>query len=144
MGRSYHFECPLCHYQACVSGGADHGVNCSVQTISCRNCRELFDVLTRVRRKGFAEPAARQRDSLRILKTNHLVIPPLMLVEHTVRNFPPTEPAGISSAPNHWENLELACPISSEHRIRPWNEPGRCPRCGNYMEKNGYPHRIWD
>lgn len=144
MGRSYHFECPLCHYQACVSGGADHGVNCSVQTIACQNCRELFDVFTRFRKKDFVEATARKESSGGILQTNEPLIPPLMLVNHTYRVFPPAKTQEAESTPSHWEQVELVCPVASSHHVQPWNGPGRCPRCGNYMEKNGYPFRIWD
>ena len=49
MGRTYHFDCPRCQYQARVAGSADAGVNCAVQTIVCLDCRQLFDVFTRLR-----------------------------------------------------------------------------------------------
>src|SRR5712671_4253565 len=49
MGRSFWFECPRCGYRAKVSGRADRGFNFSVQTIFCRDCRELYDAVTRVR-----------------------------------------------------------------------------------------------
>ena len=50
VGRTYQFECPYCQYRAKVSGGADSGVHCEVQTVVCRDCRELIDVFTKVRR----------------------------------------------------------------------------------------------
>ena len=52
MGKTYLYECGLCHYRVKVSGGTDAGVDCDVQTVVCRDCRELFDVFTRVRRQS--------------------------------------------------------------------------------------------
>ena len=49
MGRSYWFECPKCGYRAKVSGRADRGLSFFVQTILCRDCRELYDAVTRLR-----------------------------------------------------------------------------------------------
>src|ERR1700674_5874389 len=49
MGRSYWFECPRCGYRAKVSGRADRGFNFSVQSIVCRDCKELYDAVTRAR-----------------------------------------------------------------------------------------------
>jgi hypothetical protein len=146
MGRTYHFECPQCHYQACVSGGAEQGVNCSVQTVACKNCRELYDVFTRIRKKEFAAETGPKPGSKsnRILQSNEILIPPLMLVEHTLRQFQPANRSKVSAIPSHWENVKLACPVAKSHRVQPWNDPDRCPRCGNYMEKNGFPYRIWD
>src|ERR1041385_4623229 len=117
MGRAYHFECPLCHYQACVSGGADQGVNCSVQTIVCKNCRELFDVFTRIRKKEFAEAAGSKSNprSNRILQTSELIIPPLMIIEHTLRQFQPANHSRVPATSSRWEDVKLACPISKSH-----------------------------
>ena len=79
MGRTYHFDCPYCHYQARVSGGADTGLNCAVQTIVCLDCRQLFDVFTRLRqREGEEEPLsadAKTRSGRNLLPTA-VVIPP--------------------------------------------------------------------
>ncbi len=49
MGRSYWFECPKCGYRAQVSGRSDRGFTFCVQTVACRDCRELFDAVTAVR-----------------------------------------------------------------------------------------------
>ena len=122
MGKTYQFECELCQYRVKVSGGADAGLDCEVQTVACRDCRSLFDVFTRVRRR--ATTTAK-------LKPLSLEIPPLQL--RTV----PTQPPG-------WKKVELACPNSDRHRVEPWQDPGRCPRCGCFMEKSGLPFRIWD
>ena len=70
MGKTYVFECGLCHYRAKVSGGADSGVDCEVQTIACRDCRELFDVFRRAR--GQAAPVGK-------FKSGSPEIPPVAL-----------------------------------------------------------------
>jgi len=44
MGVLFKFECPSCGYSAEVSGGADRGFFAATQTISCKDCRKLYDV----------------------------------------------------------------------------------------------------
>jgi hypothetical protein len=43
-----------------------------------------------------------------------------------------------------WESYPLACPVEAKHFVTAWNDPGRCQRCGNFMEKTGAPFRRWD
>ena len=43
-----------------------------------------------------------------------------------------------------WQKFKPACPVDTKHFVEPWKDPGRCPRCGNFMEKNGLPFRLWD
>ncbi len=140
MGKTYHFECPHCHYRSRISGGVDEGATCSVQTIVCRDCRELFDVFTRVRRRQ--QPMTTRRT----LMNSEIVIPPALLVEQPVREFSEkTEKSPtITPTPTYWEDQELFCPIAKSHRIEPWRDPGRCPRCVNFMEKNGFPWKLWE
>ena len=138
VGRTFHLECPHCHYRTCSSGGVDEGVHCRIQTITCLDCRELFDVYTRIHRR---EPPI-------ITKPRFIeppLIPPPMLVEKPVREFPGQPRLAMDEPPVlRWEEVALACPRSKKHRIQPWNDPGRCPRCGVYLEKNGFPYRIWE
>lgn len=138
MGKTYHFGCPHCHYRANVSGGMDEGVSCHVQTIICCDCRELFDVFTRVRK--------RQRPAIarRTLMNSEIVIPPALLIEQPVREFQVKPAPRPAPTPTFWENLQIFCPITKSHRVEPWQDPGRCPRCGNFMEKNGFPWKLWE
>jgi hypothetical protein len=122
MGKTYAFECGLCHYRVQVSGGAHSGVDCEVRTVVCRDCRELFDVFTRVRRQ--AAPVGK-------FKSRQAEIPPVALPGSPARQV-------------GWQHLKLSCPVNGKHLVDPWNDPGRCPRCGNFMEKNGFPIKIWD
>ena len=46
MGTSFEFRCPACGYEASVSGGADYGMACATQTVLCRACEEVLDVVT--------------------------------------------------------------------------------------------------
>lgn len=46
MGTTYDFTCQACNYTAHVSGGRDVGMIAVVHTMSCRDCRELVNVLT--------------------------------------------------------------------------------------------------
>lgn len=142
MGRTFHFECPHCLYRANVSGGADAGLHCSIQTIFCHDCRELFDVFIRLRRRenGDETSAANHRSHLLPMRSS---IPPAMLVENPWPEFPSSQPRK-PVRKTFWETVKPACPVSKIHRVEFWHDPGRCPRCGNFLEKNGFPFRRWD
>jgi len=43
-----------------------------------------------------------------------------------------------------WVTFEPQCPASPSHRIRLWNDPDRCPKCGIYLEKSALPYRLWE
>lgn len=141
MGRSFSFECGRCGYRARVSGGADRGVNVQVQTVSCRDCQALHDAVTRVRMPdeqwpglmrgglGFRlRPFGPARDS----------------------GPPPTFAAALNrlhyrGAPRYrWVRYRLQCPVSGLHRVVPWNDPDKCPKCGGFMEKTVLPFRLWE
>jgi len=146
MGRTFQFECPQCHYRAVVSGGADRGVHCAVQTILCRDCHQLFDVLTRIRQGAdHVEASPAQTKSARTRLPDGVVIPPLRLIENSWNDFSPGPRPAVALRPQVWTEVKPACPAADFHRIEFWNEPGRCPRCGNYLEKNSaLPRRLWD
>jgi hypothetical protein len=38
----------------------------------------------------------------------------------------------------------LHCPVSKNHSVHAWNDPGKCPRCGAFLEKSSLPYRLWD
>jgi len=147
MGRTFHFQCPHCGYQARVVGGADAGINCAVQTIVCLDCRRLFDVLTRLRvREGEAgSPSAgvKTRPGRNFL-SGQVNIPPFWLVENPWKVFAPGRRASGSLPQRRWVEAKLACPVAGSHRVRPWKDPGHCPCCGNYLERNGLPYRLWE
>lgn len=65
-------------------------------------------------------------------------IPPVVLGESSIN------PLRERLAPLVWRDLALMCPIQATHSIEVWKDPGRCPRCGNFMERNGFPYRSWD
>lgn len=127
MGKTYLFECPHCQYCAKISGGADGGLHCEIQTVKCRDCRELMDVYTRVRRRT----GAGEKDAAKFPGFFRPEIPPLVLRDEKIGRLV-------------WKKFVLSCPVSAKHFVEPWNDPGRCPRCGIFMEKNGFPFRVWD
>lgn len=142
MGRSYWFECVRCGYRAKVSGGSDRGLNLFVQTAVCRDCKELFDAVTKVRLPVEAHgPLSDHGNGLKPLK-------PL------ARLHPPKRPPTFQTALNRltyvglsrlrWAQFPLQCPASPIHRVKAWTEPDKCPRCGLHMEKNPLPFRIWE
>jgi len=141
MGRTYWFECAKCGYRAKVSGGADRGFNLCVQTILCRNCRELCDAVTGL--KALASSTAASPGK-----------PWGMGVAKPATRPPPASPPRFQEALNRllytgarereWLQFKLQCPVSALHKVDPWNDPGKCPRCGLLLEKNALPFRIWD
>jgi hypothetical protein len=126
MGRTYHFECPYCQYRAKVSGGADSGLHCEVQTVVCRDCRELLDVFIKLRRPADFKPKIKFPGCFRP------EVPPVVLRD------------GSGKSRLVWEKFSPRCPVDAKHVVESWKDPGRCPRCGNFMEKNGLPYRSWD
>jgi hypothetical protein len=141
MGRSYAFECSKCGYRTAVAGKADGGVSFSVQTIACRECKVLYDAVTRV--KARVEP-----------------LPDWRNVAGAGRGKPAAGRWSVEAAPSflaalnrlpvlgggrfRWIHFKLRCPASPLHRIQVWNDPGKCPRCGAYLDKSGVPFRIWE
>jgi len=45
MGTKYQFNCKSCKYEREISGGPDQGMFAVTKTISCRRCKQLFDVI---------------------------------------------------------------------------------------------------
>jgi hypothetical protein len=107
-------------------------LHCEIQTVVCRDCRQLYDVFTRQRRRADAV------DLVRFPGFHRPEIPPSVLGESSVN--PPAKPL----APLIWRETKLTCPVNAEHYVEEWRDPGRCPRCGNFMERNGFPYRAWD
>jgi hypothetical protein len=122
MGRTYLFECFRCGYRVRVSGGADDGEHFAVQTIACADCKELYDAVTKFKAAAF--------------KTGDACL--------TAPNFAAVFNRLPPRAPREWLNFKPACPVSPRHRIRAWNRPDKCPKCGMFMEQNGLPFRLWD
>jgi hypothetical protein len=142
MGRTFQFDCPQCQYRARVSGGADDGIHCAVQTMVCLDCRELFDGCTQVR-KLLAPSPARFENRMAWLAAERTV-PPVVLRDSTAAQLKYPPKPSTPARPMTWEKRKPTCPISSGHRVEAWNDPGRCPRCGCYLEKNGFPFRRWE
>jgi hypothetical protein len=141
MGRTYLFECPKCGYRAKVAGGAQDGFNFAVQTILCRDCKELYDAVIRMR---VLARTADQTKGLRLRLRNTFARNP------KVSRQPPTFLAALNRMPppgrttSTWTNFPLRCPVSSSHRVQAWKSPGKCPRCGVYLEHGAVPYRMWD
>ena len=140
MGRSYWFECSKCGYRATVSGRADRGLAFFVQTILCRDCKQLYDAVTRLR-------VPDESEGLGSFAGWRLVRSP-----NPYRSI--SSPPGFQSVLNRlpqtgvkrfrWLSFKIQCPVSALHHVRSWNEPDRCPKCGIYLEKEALPYRLWD
>jgi ribosomal protein S27AE len=120
MGRSYQFDCSKCGYRAKVAGRADRGLDFFVQTIACHDCKALFDMVTRLKvpdeekEQGLLPPAFR-RNKFFLFQRN-------------------------TSVPPDFETVLNRLP----YRVRAWNDPDKCPRCGVYMDRSALPYRIWE
>lgn len=123
MGRVYLFTCERCEYQARVSGGADEGYHCITQTVTCHDCKMLQDAVVRMRVPE--DPPRLKR----------LLPAPVDARDVLLFGQPPR---------TKWTDLKLACPVAAHHRVERWNAPGKCPRCGNYLERGALPFRVWD
>ena len=47
MGQQFRFRCTSCRYYADVGGGEETGMECTMTTIVCVECRVVRDVVTR-------------------------------------------------------------------------------------------------
>jgi len=131
------FECPRCHYRTVVAGGADAGFHCWVQTIICYDCKALHDVPTRVRvAVEPKKPVTASKLGRAELLPAREQIPDVTLVQN--RLF-------VTLAKEfRWISFKLRCPKSDTHRIAPWRDPGKCPRCATQLERTAVPYRVWD
>jgi hypothetical protein len=123
MGRTYVFECKTCGYSAKVAGGTAEGLEFTVQTIVCLDCRELQDAVTLV----LVPSSKAQRGNS-----------PPRLAELLTR-LPVMGRGDTRSV-----RFEPACTASPSHSVRDWNQPDRCPLCGEFLECSGFPFAQWD
>lgn len=130
MAKSYLFECEKCGYRAVVVGGTAEGHDLKVQTMTCKDCRSLYDGILMLRVETTEEDES-QSDPL-----PKPIAPDLA----SVLAHLPLSP----TKARRWREFVPACPHDATHRVEPWNSPGRCPRCQSYMERAALPYRIWD
>jgi hypothetical protein len=140
MGRCYWFECTKCGYRAIVAGRADRGLGLVIQTILCRDCLQLYDVVTRLR----------IADGLAVSGVDGGLHPARSTRTHPRIATPPTFQSVLNRLPlpgarrSRWVSFKIQCPVSALHRVRSWNDPDRCPKCGTFLEKSALPFRLWD
>jgi len=137
MGRTFLFECNRCGYHAKVSGGRDGGFHFAVQTILCGECKELYDAVTDL--KVPVTPAL-SRWKLKASRLDAAMRP----------SKPPTFQAALNrlmfTGPKRfrWQHYKVLCPVAAHHRVKEWQQPGNCPKCGYFLECNAVPFRRWD
>jgi len=139
MGRTYLFECAKCGYRSQVAGGAERGYHVAVQTIQCLECRELRDVVTELK---VPDTAAANLGRWKFES------------KRSEAGFedgaPPSFPAALSrlvmGGGKHfrWVRYKPVCPVSTWHQTRVWKQPGKCPKCGVFLEGSGIPFKVWD
>src|SRR5436309_3098435 len=121
MGRSYHFECSKCGYRTIVSGRADRGLNLAVQTIACRDCRQLFDAVTKLKvpDEGGLQLGNLGLGQRRFSRLRRRM--PVPSFDDAVNRLPSK---GVKRF--RWLNFKLQCPISVIHKVQIWNAPDKC------------------
>jgi len=138
MGRTYLFECAKCGYRVAVAGGVTEGAHLVAKTIHCLDCRELYDAVTEL--KVPATPANLARWKLK----------PTPFDTGPSDQKPPPFAAALnqlivgSGKRFRWVKFKLVCPVSGRHRIRLWQQPGKCPKCGVFLDGGGTPFKAWD
>jgi len=104
MGRSYLFDCPKCGYKARVAGRAERGVRFAINTVACRNCKQLYDVVTRLKLPQ-PDDLAPENEALPELQR-----PPAI---DAVLNRLSPGPA----KKYRWVAFKPLCPVSPEHHV---------------------------
>jgi hypothetical protein len=110
-----------------------------VQTILCRDCRQLYDAVTKIRSPINNHPAPQGAFNGWLKQT----------FRHSKIEKPPTFQTALSrlrvtaASKQHWLSFTPQCPVSGRHRIENWDQ-AECPRCSLPLEKNPLPYRIWD
>jgi hypothetical protein len=120
MIRIFIFECEKCGYSVRSAGGLTEGLDLSAQTIVCEECKQLQDAVIAFKvdaGSGGLKSAPAFADVM-----NQLSI----------------------TGPTRWEHFEAACSVDPRHRIREWKQPGKCPRCGVFIEPSPIPISQWD
>jgi len=138
MGKTYLYNCPRCGYRAKVSGVVDDGFGRIIQTIECCDCKELYDVPIRVRATDAEVRARRNIWGKKPFTTIAGGCDPSLFSVLADKMLT------VGLTQTKWFVLKPVCPVSGLHRTRPWKEPGKCPRCGTWLERTLIPYRIWD
>jgi hypothetical protein len=149
MGRTYLYECVRCGYRAKAAGKEDRGQEFFVQSIVCTDCKEVYDAVVRVKMPQTPRPSLSIPQGRAVRRGRRAATARIATSRAAGRAAPKFE-AMINRLPlraalrYRWVRFEPACPVSPFHRVAPWNEPGRCPRCGVYLERSALPLKIWD
>jgi hypothetical protein len=137
MGRTYLFECSRCGYRAKVSGGADRGFHFAVQTICCCECTELYDAVTDLKVPGTPSWSGWKLKPSRAESARTPTKPPTFQAALNRLMFP-------GDKRFRWLHFKAVCPVVAQHRVKDWQQPGKCPKCGYFLEYNAVPFRRWD
>jgi len=147
MGRCYAYTCSKCEYTAKVSGAEDRGMDVFTRTIHCLDCRDLFDVVSHARQtrpaglsKTLKTPAVQRRLWAGVTWPAHATCSEV--VQRVGVRRPDHELPAASLT--RWVTFRLVCPHGAHHRIERWSDPGRCPKCGTYLDRTLVPYRIWE
>jgi Zn finger protein HypA/HybF involved in hydrogenase expression len=72
MGTLYRFACESCAYEADVSGGRDAGFVARTETMVCRTCHDVVDVLVGESVEGMLEDADQHLNRCPKCRSHHV------------------------------------------------------------------------
>ena len=122
MARIYLFDCGKCGYRARVVGGLAEGLDLTAQTIRCAECHSLHDAVIALK--------------VPLSASASLLAPPIDDVMNQLES--------VDRGATRWEYFEPACPVSPDHKVQEWKQPGKCPLCGFFLEPSALPFREWE
>lgn len=154
MGRAYRYDCDRCGYRVDICGGSIEVADFHMNTIHCVECRALYDVLSAIELprpisdRAFAPPTSRFlniTDERWGAIENRLGLRTCTLVRKKELRFSVKANTPLAKRLTQtWYTLKIECPRNEHHRIKHWKEPGRCPRCFDYLQRGALPYREWD
>ena len=154
MGRAYRYHCDRCGYRADVCGAQVGAPGFQMTTIHCNECRCLYDVLSRVELDRPIADGTKDAHPARYLNLSEnkwrelehrfglpsRSLPRKKTLKFKIRTASPYQ----NRLTQVWYRLVLECPIKVKHQVHTWKEPGRCPRCYDYLQRGALPYREWD
>jgi ssDNA-binding Zn-finger/Zn-ribbon topoisomerase 1 len=128
MGAFYSFTCSSCGYEAEVSGGPDCGFEARTETVVCKACLDLFDIVVGSSRDG--EPVtAGELDDFGVEGLD------------SPEQAPIIEPG--DCAPRRAPKGKR-CPECRSRRLFLWSRADGCPKCGSAVTRGAGRTIMWD
>ncbi len=154
MGRAYRYHCDRCGYRADVCGAQVEASGFQMTTVHCKECRCLYDLLSRIELDRPIADGTKDAHPARYLNLpenkwreleHRFGLPSRSLLRKKTLKFKIKAASPYQNRLTQvWYQLVLECPSKVKHRVHSWKEPGRCPRCHDYLQRGALPYRGWD